>query len=150
MYKLASRSSHTASLFYRVIMAIAPGLCGEVRDNIIFSARLTRQCSVLTENFVFEHLESHSCADFYETMGTNSQLGVGSYGSVYSCRCKRTGEIFACKVAFCMSHDECVLVLFALGYWIKSYKCTLSSEAPLRDCNNEGIVLYSVYALECI
>ncbi len=36
------------------------------------------------------------CADYYEIF-ENCRLGKGSYGSVYRCRHRRTGDEFACK-----------------------------------------------------
>ena len=37
------------------------------------------------------------CMDFYEII-ENKRLGKGSYGTVYLCRHRKTGDEFACKV----------------------------------------------------
>ena len=38
------------------------------------------------------------CVDFYEII-ENKRLGKGSYGSVYLCKHRKTGDEFACKVS---------------------------------------------------
>ena len=64
---------------------------------ILFFFR-TRQCSHLLENFVQEHFEANEkFTDVYD-IHEKSKLGKGSYGSVFLCRHKRSGDEFACKL----------------------------------------------------
>ena len=44
------------------------------------------------------------CMDFYEII-ENKRLGKGSYGTVYLCRHRKTGDEFACKVIKCDKDD---------------------------------------------
>ena len=58
---------------------------------------MTKRCSHLIENFVTEHFEGKKFSDYYEIF-EKRRLGKGSYGSVYLCKHRRTGDEFACKV----------------------------------------------------
>jgi len=62
-----------------------------------YAASRTKQCSHLLENFVHEHFEGKKCADYYDIY-ESKKLGKGSYGAVYLCKHKRSGDEFACKV----------------------------------------------------
>ena len=46
----------------------------------------------------------YRCMDFYEII-ENKRLGKGSYGTVYLCRHRKTGDEFACKVRKCYAAD---------------------------------------------
>ena len=75
---------------------------------ISFTSR-TQECSLPSENLVHEHFDGIRCVDIYEIV-ENRRLGKGSYGSVYLCRHRKTGDEFACKV--------CVVVIIATrNYW---------------------------------
>jgi hypothetical protein len=55
-------------------------------NNTLYSS--TTDCSTKT----------YRCVDFYEII-ENKRLGKGSYGSVYLCKHRKTGDEFACKVS---------------------------------------------------
>lgn len=57
----------------------------------------TQQSSSILENLVHEHFEGLRCVDCYEII-ENKRLGKGSYGSVYLCKHRKTGDEFACKI----------------------------------------------------
>jgi len=93
----AARNFHTATIYFRVLESLVPSLSSEVHERIHYCSLRTRQCSHLIENFVHEHFEGKKFADQYEIF-EKKRLGKGSYGSVYLCRSRRTGDEFACKV----------------------------------------------------
>lgn len=98
MNQAAARNFHTATVYYRVLQSIAPQLTVEIKGKLQYAACRTRMCSHLLENFVHEHFEGRVCSDVYDIIGDGGRLGEGSYGSVYMCKHKKSGDMYACKV----------------------------------------------------
>ena len=99
MHQAAARNFHTATVYFKVLQSIAPQLSAEIQGKLQYAACRTRMCSHLLENFVHEHFEGRICSDYYDIVGDGGRLGEGSYGSVYLCRNKKSGDSFACKVS---------------------------------------------------
>mmetsp|Transcript_38492 Transcript_38492/g.39174 ORF Transcript_38492/g.39174 Transcript_38492/m.39174 type:complete len:254 (+) Transcript_38492:226-987(+) len=97
MTKAAARNFHTATIYFRVIESLVPRLSKDMHARLQYAASRTQQCSHLLENFVHEHFEGKKCSDFYDVF-ESKRLGKGSYGAVYLCKHKRSGDEFACKV----------------------------------------------------
>mmetsp|Transcript_19800 Transcript_19800/g.28472 ORF Transcript_19800/g.28472 Transcript_19800/m.28472 type:complete len:659 (-) Transcript_19800:13-1989(-) len=97
MNEAAARNFHTATVYFRVLESIVPQMSSELHARLQYAASRTRQCSHLLQNFVHEHFEGVKCSDVYDIF-TEKRIGKGSYGSVYYCKHKKTGEEFACKV----------------------------------------------------
>lgn len=98
MHQSAARNFHTATVYFKVLQSIAPQLTAEIQGKLQYASCRTRMCSHLIENFVHEHFEGRICSDYYDIVGDGGRLGEGSYGSVYLCRNKKSGDSFACKV----------------------------------------------------
>ena len=64
-----------------------------------FKLRFIQIVLFLTEILELHYylLDKYRCVDFYEII-ENKRLGKGSYGSVYLCKHRKTGDEFACKV----------------------------------------------------
>ena len=77
--------------------SLVPSLSAEVHAKVQYCSMMTKRCSHLIENFVTEHFEGKKFSDYYEIF-EKRRLGKGSYGSVYLCKHRRTGDEFACKV----------------------------------------------------
>ena len=92
-----SRNFHTATVYFRVLESMVPRLTPFVHSHLKYAAMRTHQCSSIYENLTHEHFEGLRCVDFYDIVETK-RLGKGSYGSVYLCRHRKTGDEFACKV----------------------------------------------------
>lgn len=97
MNEAAARNFHTATVYFRVLESIVPHMSTELHARLQYAASRTRQCSHLLQNFVHEHFEGVKCSDIYDIY-TEKRIGKGSYGSVYYCKHKKSGEEFACKV----------------------------------------------------
>jgi transcriptional regulator len=97
MHHAAARNYHTATIYFRVLESMVPRLTSRVHERLTYAASRTQQSSPLTENLVHEHFEGLRCVDFYEII-ESKMLGKGSYGSVYLCKHRKTGDEFACKV----------------------------------------------------
>lgn len=93
----AARNFHTATIYFRILESIVPHMSKELHDRLEYAAIRTRQCSHLLQNFVHEHFDGVKCSDIFDIF-TERRIGKGSYGSVYYCKHKKTGEEFACKV----------------------------------------------------
>lgn len=93
----AMMNYHTASVFYRVLISLAPSLASNLQQRMFYAAYKTRQTSPMYQNFVNEYFGDTSCADIYEVHGSN-KLGKGSYGSVYLATHRKTGDERAVKV----------------------------------------------------
>lgn len=101
MNEAAARNFHTATVYFRVLESIVPHMSTELHARLQYAATRTRQCSHLLQNFVHEHFEGVKCSDIYDIY-TEKRIGKGSYGSVYYCKHKKSGEEFACKVSCCL------------------------------------------------
>jgi calcium-dependent protein kinase len=93
----ASRNFHTATIYYRVLESMVPSISLDLRAKLEYAAARTRQCSQLIQNFVQEHFQGTRCSDVYDIV-KSKRLGKGSYGSVYMCKHKKTGDNFAVKI----------------------------------------------------
>lgn len=93
----AARNFHTATVYFRVLESLVPSLTSEIHEKMQYCSLRCRQCSHLIENFVHEHFEGKKFAEQYEIF-EKKKLGKGSYGSVFLCRHRRTGDEYACKV----------------------------------------------------
>ena len=96
-HSAGARNFHTATVYFRVLESMVPRLTPFVHGHLKYAAMRTHQCSSLYENLTHEHFEGLRCVDFYDIVETK-RLGKGSYGSVYLCRHRKTGDEFACKV----------------------------------------------------
>jgi hypothetical protein len=96
-HEAASRNYHTATVYFRVLESMVPRLTPRVHGYLNYAATRTQESSQIFENLIHEHFEGLRCVDFYEIV-ENKRLGKGSYGSVYLCRHRKTGDEFACKV----------------------------------------------------
>ncbi|CAM9325608.1 unnamed protein product, partial [Ectocarpus fasciculatus] len=97
MNEAASRNFHTATVYYRVLESMVPNISLDLHAKLEYAAARTRQCSQLIQNFVQEHFQGTRCSDVYDII-KSKRLGKGSYGSVYLCKHKKTGENFAVKI----------------------------------------------------
>ena len=93
----AARNYHTAAVYYRVLESMVPRLTSRVHDSLVYASSRTLLTSKVHENLIHEHFEGLRCVDFYEIIETK-KLGKGSYGSVYLCKHRKTGDEYACKV----------------------------------------------------
>jgi hypothetical protein len=82
-----------------------------MHSRLQYAASRTQQCSHLLENFVHEHFEGKKCSDYYDIY-ENKRLGKGSYGAVYLCKHKRSGDEYACKVS---TRWYSIILLYPLG-----------------------------------
>jgi hypothetical protein len=164
MNEAAARNFHTATVYFRVLESIVPHMSTELHARLQYSATRTRQCSHLLQNFVHEHFEGIlssrprcsswlllcdvlsgvKCSDIYDIY-TEKRIGKGSYGSVYYCKHKKSGEEFACKVPplspLSLSLLPPSLCYRCQGDQRESYQLTLSAQAPLGDRHHEGSIL---------
>lgn len=97
MNEAASRNFHTATVYYRVLESMVPNISLDLHAKLEYAAARTRQCSQLIQNFVQEHFQGTRCSDVYDII-KSKRLGKGSYGSVYLCKHKKTGDSFAVKI----------------------------------------------------
>jgi calcium-dependent protein kinase len=97
MNEAASRNFHTATVYYRVLESMVPNISLDLHAKLEYAAARTRQCSQLIQNFVQEHFQGTRCSDIYDII-KSKRLGKGSYGSVYLCKHKKTGDSFAVKI----------------------------------------------------
>ena len=97
MNEAASRNFHTATIYYRVLESMVPNISLDIHAKLEYAAARTRQCSQLIQNFVQEHFQGTRCSDVYDII-KSKRLGKGSYGSVYLCKHKKTGDNFAVKI----------------------------------------------------
>jgi hypothetical protein len=93
----AAKNFHTATIYFRVLESMVPRLTPRVHTYLIYAAYRTQESSTYYENLVHEHFDGTRCVDVYEIV-ESKRLGKGSYGSVYLCRHRKTGDEFACKV----------------------------------------------------
>jgi len=93
----AAKNFHTATIYFRVLESMVPRLTPRVHAYLIYAAYRTQESSTYYENLVHEHFDGTRCVDVYEIV-ESKRLGKGSYGSVYLCRHRKTGDEFACKV----------------------------------------------------
>lgn len=93
----SSRNFHTAALYYRVLQSMVTDLSIDVQTNMEYAVARARQSAQLIENFVTEYFEGTRCSDIYD-IKKDKPMGKGSYGAVYLCTHKKTGDEFAVKV----------------------------------------------------